>query len=232
MSAVLETHQLCSGYHGHAFVIDLDISVEPGEVISLLGPNGAGKTTTLLAIAGELPALSGTVEMFGRKRTDALYKRAADGLAFVTEERSVFMQLTTAENFRVGGADAVECLQMFPELEPLMNRTAGLLSGGEQQMVTIARALSRKPKLLLIDELSLGLAPLVVHRLLDVVRDAASAHGIGVILVEQKVELALAVSNRAYVLRDGKVILQGSSDHIGAQVKELEESYLSGIAES
>jgi branched-chain amino acid transport system ATP-binding protein len=232
MTTVLQTHELASGYHGHPFIHDISISVDAGEVTALLGPNGAGKTTTLLAVAGELPALQGRVELFGKQRTDPLHRRAADGLAFVTEERSVFMQLTTAENFRVGRVDPAECLRMFPELEKLMGRTAGLLSGGEQQMVTLARALSRHPKLLLIDELSLGLAPLVVQRLLDVVRAAASEHGIGVLLVEQKVESALTVSDRVYVLRDGKVILSGRSDEIKGRVRELEESYLasSGVA--
>jgi branched-chain amino acid transport system ATP-binding protein len=227
MTAVLQTHELSSGYHGHPFIRDLSITVNAGEVTALLGPNGAGKTTTLLAIAGDLPALTGSVELFGTKRTDPLYRRAADGLAFVTEERSVFMQLTTAENLLVGRVDPAECVSMFPELEKLMNRRAGLLSGGEQQMVTLARALCRKPKLLLIDELSLGLAPLVVQRLLEVVRTAASEHGIGVLLVEQKVESALIVSDQVYVLRDGRVMLQGKSDEIKGRVRELEESYLS-----
>jgi branched-chain amino acid transport system ATP-binding protein len=232
MTTVLQTHELSSGYHGHPFVRDLSITVNAGEVTALLGPNGAGKTTTLLTIAGELPALKGSVELFGTKRTDPLYRRASDGLAFVTEERSVFMQLTTAENFLVGRVDPAECVRMFPELEKLMNRTAGLLSGGEQQMVTLARALCRKPKLLLIDELSLGLAPLIVQRLLEVVKTAASEHGIGVLLVEQKVESALIVSDQAYVLRDGRVVLQGKSDEIKGRVRELEESYLSSSTQS
>ncbi|WP_285313490.1 ATP-binding cassette domain-containing protein [Pseudarthrobacter sp. fls2-241-R2A-168] len=227
MTAVLETKDLSSGYHGHPFVRDLNITVEAGEVVALLGPNGAGKTTTLLAVSGELRALSGEVHFLGNKRVDPLHKRAADGLAFVTEERSVFMQMTTAENFRVGRVDADECLAIFPELRKLMNRPAGLLSGGEQQMVTLARAITRKPKLLLIDELSLGLAPLVVKRLLQVVRSAAKDNGIGVLLVEQKVESALAVADRVYVLRDGKVALQGPSDEVKTRVRELEESYLS-----
>lgn len=223
--ALLEAFNISAGYYGHPVVRDLDLRVEPGEVVGLLGPNGAGKTTTLLTLAGELRPISGKIEFHGQKTTAPLHKRAQNGMAFVTEERSVFMPLTTAENLRVGRADTAVALGLFPELEPLMDRRAGLLSGGEQQMLTLARALSRRPRVLLIDELSLGLAPQVVARLLSAVRTAADEQGVGVVLVEQHVQHALAIVDRAYVLQRGQVALQGPAE----EIKDgLEAIYLAG----
>jgi branched-chain amino acid transport system ATP-binding protein len=157
-----------------AVVRDLDLRVEAGEVVALIGPNGAGKTTTLLTLAGELAPLSGEVVFRGAATKAALFRRARRGMGFVTEERSVFMALTAEENLRIAGVSAADAVAVFPELAPLMQRTAGLLSGGEQQMLTLARSVARDPKLLLIDELSLGLAPLIVRRLLDTVRRVAT----------------------------------------------------------
>jgi branched-chain amino acid transport system ATP-binding protein len=226
MSVVLSARDLSAGYHGHPFIRNIDLEVHAGQVVALLGSNGAGKTTTLLALSGELAVLGGSVELLGKSRRDPMYRRASDGLAFVTEERSVFMKLTTAENLRVGRADIDRCVEIFPEIGPLLSRRAGLLSGGEQQMVTLARALCRDPKVLLIDELSLGLAPLIVERLLAAVRKAASERDIGVLLVEQKIESALAVADYVYALDDGVIALSGPSLEMRDRVRELEESYL------
>ncbi len=136
--ALLECRGLAAGYGELAVVRDVDLRVEPGEVVALIGPNGAGKTTTLLTLAGELPVIAGDV-VFGGEATKApLFRRARQGMGFVTEERSVFMQLSTEENLRVAGVAKVDAIALFPELEPLMGRTAGLLSGGEQQMLTLA----------------------------------------------------------------------------------------------
>jgi len=202
---------LSAGYHGHPIVADLDLEVRAGEVVALLGPNGAGKTTTLLTLAGDLPAISGGVELFGQPTTSPLHRRARAGLAIVTEERSVFMGLTAAENLRVGGVDSDFATSVFPELKPLLRRRAGLLSGGERQ------------HLLLADELSLGLAPLVVRRLLDAVRSAATDDGIGVLLVEQHVKQALQVADRVYVMRRGQIVVQGSAEDVA---DEIEDAYL------
>jgi branched-chain amino acid transport system ATP-binding protein len=224
--AVLEARQVCAGYHGHPFVRDLDMEVRAGEVVALIGPNGAGKTTTLLTLAGELTPLNGEIYLGGLLRRDSLDARARDRLGFVTEERSVFMTLTVAENLRVGRVDVKDAIGYFPELERLLGRSAGLLSGGEQQMLTLARAFARQPRVLLIDELSLGLAPLMVNRLLAAVRQIATDKQIGVLIVEQKVEAALSVSDRGYVMRDGEIVLSGASTEIAGRVRELEGSYL------
>jgi branched-chain amino acid transport system ATP-binding protein len=222
---VLRAAGVSAGYKGHAFVHDLDFEVAPGEVVALFGPNGAGKTTTMLTLAGELAPLSGEVHFAGGPTRAPLHRRAAEGLSFVTEERSVFMKLTVAENLRVGRCDEARALEHFPELDPLLGRQAGKLSGGEQQMLTLARALTRDTKVLLIDELSLGLAPLIVERLLEAVRGAARS-GIGVVLVEQHVEQALRHADRAYVMRRGRIILSGSCEEVSGRIRDLEESYL------
>lgn len=227
MTTLVEARRLCAGYHGVPVVRDLDLTVEPGEIVALLGPNGAGKTTTLLTLAGELRPTSGELLVDGRPSRAPLHRRAAAGLALVPEERSVFMSQTTAENLRVGGCDARTVLTLFPELRPKLRTRAGLLSGGEQQMLTLGRALARRPRLLLADELSLGLAPLVVNRLLRAVRDAA-AGGVGVLLVEQHVSKVLEIADRVYVLRRGRVELSGSAAELKDRLTEIESSYLAG----
>jgi branched-chain amino acid transport system ATP-binding protein len=228
--SLLVAEGLSAGYHGHPIVHDLDLTVNAGEVVVLLGPNGAGKTTTLLALAGDLPALAGEVRLRGNRTKAPLHRRAQDGLSFVTEERSVFMRLSVLENLRVGRIDMDYALALFPELEPLLRRRAGLLSGGEQQMLSLARALARRPKLLLVDELSLGLAPLVVVRLLDAVRRAAHEDGVGVLLVEQHVKQALAVADHVLVMQRGQIVLRGPKDEVAGRVAELEAAYLSDAA--
>ena len=198
----------------------------PGEVVALLGPNGAGKTTTLLALSGELPLLAGEVAIDGHVTKAPLFKRAQQGLMFVTEEKSVFMGLTTRDNLRVAGVDLDTALALFPELERRLDVRGGLLSGGEQQMLSLARGLCRSPKVLLADELSMGLAPMVVTRLLQAVRDAADQHGTAVLLVEQHVRQALRYADRAYVMRRGRIALSGSATELGGRLSEIEDSYL------
>jgi branched-chain amino acid transport system ATP-binding protein len=226
--ALLSARGMSAGYHKHPVVEGIDLEVRPGEVVALLGPNGAGKTTTLLALTGELTPLAGEVYFRGEKTTAPLHRRARNGLAFVTEERSVFPQLTAAENLKIGRGNDEIALSLFPELQPLLKRRGGLLSGGEQQMLTLARALSREPVLLLADELSLGLAPLVVARLLKAVRAAADERGVGVLLVEQHVKQALRVADRVLVMRGGRIVLSGKSSEVEGR---LEEAYLSGGVE-
>jgi branched-chain amino acid transport system ATP-binding protein len=223
--ALLSTRGLSAGYLGHAAVHDLDIEVRSGEVVALMGPNGAGKTTTLRTLAGDLAPVSGDVLWAGESIDTGLHQRARSGLSFVTEERSVFMRLSVAENIRIGRCDVEAVMDLFPELRPMLGRPAGSLSGGEQQMLTLGRALARHPKVLLADELSLGLAPLLVKRLLGAVR-AAADNGLAAIIVEQQVNHALRYADRAYVMRRGEVVLAGPADEVASRMDDLADLYL------
>ncbi len=227
-TTVLEYDGVSAGYSGAAVCRDLNLTVRAGEVVALIGANGAGKSTTMLTAAGELAPISGSVRVLDQPKRMSLAQLSKRGLSYVTEERSVIMGLTTAENLRLAGVSADDACAIFPELRRLLRRQAGLLSGGEQQMLTLARALARKPKLLLADELSLGLAPQIVARLLEVVRDAATTDGVGVLLVEQHVRQVLEVADRVYVMRRGRVILEGPAADIAADLDAVQRAYLSG----
>ncbi len=245
-SPVLVARGLNAGYDGIPVVHGLDLVINQGEVVALLGANGAGKTTTLLTIAGLLPPISGSLTVLGevahdergrgrRVRRNSLtrtWRRARRGLSLVPEDRGLFPGLTVNEHLRLSKAKTntastnSDILDLFPALAPLRTRQAGLLSGGEQQMLAIARALGTKPKLLMVDEMSLGLAPIIVERLLPLVRSAAAATGAGVLIVEQHVHMALAVSDRAAVMSRGVVTVQGDSRELEERSDILESSYL------
>lgn len=228
MTAVIAARKMSTGYAGQPVVHDLTLAVRPGEVVCLLGPNGAGKTTTMLALSGELPLLGGHVELDGVETKAPLHRRARAGMAYVTEERSVFKGMSARDNLRIGGVDPKEAIQLFPELERRLGTRGGLLSGGEQQMLTLARALCRKPKLLLADELSLGLAPLIVDRLLQAVRDAATERGTAVLMVEQHAHKALKYADRAVVMRRGRIELDLTGEEAQRRIGDVEQAYLAG----
>jgi branched-chain amino acid transport system ATP-binding protein len=225
---LLEAAGVSAGYGSLAAIRELTLEVRAGEVVAILGANGAGKTTTLLTLAGEIQPMSGAVNWLGSSDRTPLFRRARGGLALVTEEKSVFRALTTRENLKLGRGTVDRAIELFPELEEHLDRVAGLLSGGQQQMLTLARALAGNPKILLADELSLGLAPLIVNRLLAAVKEA-SRQGVGVVLVEQHVRQALTVADRVYVLQRGRVVYEGSASAAAADLPDIEKAYLEGV---
>jgi branched-chain amino acid transport system ATP-binding protein len=210
---------------------DLQLDVPPGTVLTLLGPNGAGKSTLLLTLAGLLAAHGGKVAVDGVSVSNGNPVAASRaGIVLVPDNRSLFTTLTVEENLEVArrrnGTAPRDLLEVFPALEKRWRLPAGALSGGEQQMLAMARALVQQPKVLLIDEMSMGLAPLVVETLFDTVRRVAREHGAAVVLVEQHVKLALGVADEAAVLNRGTVVLRGPADELAGDTKRIERAYL------
>jgi branched-chain amino acid transport system ATP-binding protein len=221
--AVLSCSGLSAGYFGFAAIRDIDLKVRAGQIVLLAGRNGAGKTTTLMTLAGAIKPLSGTLHVDGSQSKLPLHRRVQRGLGLITEKRCVVMSLTVEENFRLGGGGVDAAFDQFPELESRRKVRAGLLSGGEQQMVVLARVLAAQPKVILADELSQGLAPQVVRRLLKVLREAAD-NGVAVLLVEQHVQLALKMADFAYFLRQGRIHSSGDANTFSEA--DVEAAYL------
>ena len=221
---------LTLGYGGVDVVHGIDLRVGRGEIVCLLGPNGAGKTTTLLAISGLLPLRRGFVVFDGmtlaKKQPDAIVRA---GLVQVPEDRSLFGGLTVLENLQAATADqqAIDrVLGYFPKLADIVTRRASVLSGGEQQMLALARALVLEPRLLVIDEMSLGLAPLIVEGIFDVLRQIVADTGCSVLMVEQHVHLALGIADRAYVMTRGEIAQSGTAAEVEQVLEQVRGSYL------
>jgi branched-chain amino acid transport system ATP-binding protein len=231
LSTTLEIAGLTAGYDQAAVIRNVDLTVGAGELVALLGANGAGKTTTLRVISGIVKPIAGQVSLDGHDLARfSPAARARRGIAHVPEGRGIFFGLTVAEHFRLGPRgeqlDAELAYSYFPKLRELQDRRTGLLSGGEQQMLAIGRALARHPRLLLLDELSLGLAPVIVEDLLPIVRDYARQSSCAVLLVEQHVHLALEVADRGYVLSHGEIVLHKTADELRRDHHLLIASYL------
>jgi branched-chain amino acid transport system ATP-binding protein len=229
--ALLSIESLTAGYDRAAVIRGLDLTVSEGEVVALLGANGAGKTTTLRVISGLVRPMNGSVSFAGRDLARVSpTQRARDGIVHVPEGRGIFYGLTVTEHFRLGyrgnRPDEDAAYDYFPKLKELRTRRAGLLSGGEQQMLAVARGLARRPRVLLLDELSLGLAPVIVESLLPVVQQYALDSGCGVLLVEQHIQLALEIADRGYVLSHGEIVLHDRAETLRADRELLISSYL------
>ena len=208
-------------YGGIQAVKGIDLEIRSGELVTLIGANGAGKTTTLKAVMGLLPPAAGEIHYLGNKLAGKpTYQMLRDGLAMVPEGRGVFARMTIVENLRMGAyvrtdeagvrTDIERMFVTFPRLKERANQLAGTMSGGEQQMLAMARALMGNPRLLLLDEPSMGLSPLMVEKIFEVVREIRS-HGMTILLVEQNARLALQAADRGYVMESGLITMTGNA---------------------
>jgi branched-chain amino acid transport system ATP-binding protein len=236
VTPLLEIRGLTAGYDGASVIRDVSLTIGAGEIVAMLGANGAGKTTILRAVSGIVRPMAGEIAVLGADVARlSPHRIARRGLAHVAEGRSVFFGLTVAEHFRLGHRgeqlDSDFAYEYFPRLRDLRDRRAGLLSGGEQQMLALARALARRPRLLLVDELSLGLAPIIVERMLPVVRQYATENGAGVLLVEQHVELALEVADRGIALARGEIVLERPAAELRRDPSILLASYFGDVVQ-
>jgi branched-chain amino acid transport system ATP-binding protein len=234
VSAILEVRELAVSYGAIRALKGISLSLGEGEIVTLIGANGAGKTTTLRAIMGLVPASGGEVRYQGKPtRSIPTHRLVREGLVLVPEGRVVFANLSVGENLEMGAyarrdggiaSDLEKVFTLFPRLKERVRQTAGTLSGGEQQMLAIGRALMSKPRVLLLDEPSLGLAPMVVHSIFEAIVEIHRT-GVPVLLVEQNANAALRNSDRAYVLETGSIALEGPSAEVAANPK-VKEAYL------
>lgn len=233
---LLAVENLAVAYGGIQAVKGIDLNIDAGELVCLIGANGAGKSTTLKSICGLLALAGGDVRFEGRSlRGMPVHAIARAGISLVPEGRGIFGRMTVLENLQLGAylrrddvaADLTRVYALFPRLAERRTQTAGTLSGGEQQMLAIGRALMNRPKLLLLDEPSMGLAPIIVRQIFDIVRRIAH-EGTTILLVEQNAALALEVSHRAYVLETGRVVLEGQAAALRRDAR-VRQAYLGEV---
>ena len=236
MAEILKVDNINVYYGAIHAIKGISFHVDEGEVVTLIGANGAGKSTTLNTISGLLRSKTGSVEFMGKSlnRTPA-HKIVSQGLALVPEGRRVFLQMTVQENLEMGAftqknsgvaADLEMVYQQFPRLKERYKQTAGTLSGGEQQMLAMGRALMSHPKLLMLDEPSMGLAPILVEQIFEIIQNLHNA-GTTILLVEQNAQAALSVADRGYVLETGKVVTTGTGAELLAS-PAIKKAYLGG----
>ena len=227
---MLEVAGLSAGYGRVQVLWDVDLSIGQQQIVALVGPNGAGKSTLLRALSGMIPISAGHATFRGQELGGRSIDQIVDlGIAHVPEGRRLFPGLSVRDNLRLGGwrvnnRDVGRVVELFPALGDRLNQVAGSMSGGEQQMVAIARGLMGRPDLIMIDELSLGLAPMIVDEIIQRLPEIA-ASGTSVLLVDQDVDAALAIAERAYVLETGHVVLSGKAGELLAD-QRVRESYL------
>ncbi|MCR1784924.1 ATP-binding cassette domain-containing protein [Nocardioides carbamazepini] len=233
---LLQATGVTAGYGLVPAIQGIDLTLRAGEVVTLLGPNGAGKTTTLLALTGLLPISSGSVQALGIPvKAGRATKLSRAGTILVPDDRGVFPDLTVSEHFRLVDSRRrrermARVLDAFPALAKLTGRRAGLLSGGEQQMLAIAKSLLAGPRILMVDEMSLGLAPIIVQEMLPGIAALAREEGFAVLLVEQHVAIALSVSDRALVLSQGRPVLEDSAAALLADPSRVETAYFGAVS--
>ncbi len=224
-------------YYGSIHAIkDISFEVHPGEIVTLIGANGAGKSTTLQTISGLLRSKTGSIEFLDQDISNvAPHTIVTKGLAHVPEGRRVFLQMTVEDNLEMGAftrpsseiaAGLADVYERFPRLKERRKQIAGTLSGGEQQMLAMGRALMSRPKLLMLDEPSMGLAPILVQQIFDIIKELHKA-GTTILLVEQNAQMALSVADRAYVMESGRIVLSGTGAEL-AESDEIKKAYLGG----
>ncbi|MDP1955325.1 MAG: ABC transporter ATP-binding protein [Polaromonas sp.] len=223
-NTLLKVTGLMVAYGGIQAVKGVDFEVNEGELVTLIGSNGAGKTTTMKAITGTLPLIGGDIEYMGKSiKGKGSWDLVKEGLAMVPEGRGVFTRMTIIENLQMGAyirddkpgiaVDIEKMFELFPRLRERKDQLAGTMSGGEQQMLAMARALMSRPKVLLLDEPSMGLAPIMVDKIFEVVKDV-SARGVTVLLVEQNASRALGIADRGYVMESGLITMNGEAKQL------------------
>ncbi|WP_037160112.1 ABC transporter ATP-binding protein [Rhodococcoides fascians] len=225
-TAGLRVDGLTVDYGNGSGLWDFDLSVEPGEVVCVIGKNGAGKSSALLGISGFVAPQSGTVAVEGDALTGTPYRRCKEHISLVVKGRSLFGSLTLADNLALAHIDEGEFFDLFPQLEPRRNVLAGSLSGGQQQLAAVGRALLRDVRVVLLDELTFGLSPAVRTLIARVVGEQAKRRNISVVVVEQHVETAVAIADRTLVLADGRTVLELDRDELVSATDHVEQTYL------